>query len=160
MKILGGYLEVEGGGAGAPPGIWGGRPPNYVDIGGPSWQPGDPRPSHPIAPGGRPPGFWGGTPPTWIDNTLPGVPPGFWGGSPPPWIDNTLPGNQPIAGWPPVIMPPIFLPPGEGNTEPPANPTEVEWKSGWTADEGWVTVGIIKTDKPIPTPSGSRRGKA
>jgi hypothetical protein len=59
-------------------------------------------------------------------------------------------------------MPPIFIPPGEETVPPPENQTEVEWKSGWTADEGWVTVGVIKTDRPVPTPSGerSRRGKS
>jgi hypothetical protein len=159
VKVIGGYLEIESGAAGSPPGIWGGRPPNYVDIGGPGAQP---HPSHPIAPGGRPPGTWGGEAPPWLDHTLPGVPPGFWGGEPPPWIDNSLPGNQPIAGWPPVIMPPIFIPPGEATVPPPENQAEVEWHTGWSAEEGWVTVGVIKTDAPIPTPSGaarSRRGK-
>lgn len=42
---------------GTPPlGIWGGRPPNYVDIGGPGPQPGRPgRPTHPIY---YPPVIW------------------------------------------------------------------------------------------------------
>ena len=48
-----------------PLGIWGGAPP-YVDIGGPSPQP---RPEHPIAPGGPPPGIWPS--PGHPDNSLP-----------------------------------------------------------------------------------------
>jgi len=108
------------GGSEPPLGIWGG-PPLYPDQGLPGWQP---RPSHPIAPGGRPPGIWGG-PPLYPDQGLPGQPPypsqgpgfpthpiapggkppGIWGG-PPLYPDQGLPGPQPTP------TPPIYLPPG------------------------------------------------
>jgi hypothetical protein len=79
--------------AGVPPGYWGGVAPPYPDQGLPGWQP---RPSHPIAPGGRPPGIWGG-PPLYPDQGLPGAPPGYWGGSS-PHPDQGLPPLQPPAG--------------------------------------------------------------
>jgi hypothetical protein len=60
-----------------------------------------------------------------------GQPPGFWGGTPPIYIDIGPPGPQP---------------------EPPAD-AKIEWHSGWTSSEGWVTVGIIKPEAPVPTPS-------
>jgi hypothetical protein len=110
-------------------------------------------PSHPIPPniwggapiggGGQPPGFWGGITPH-PDQGLPGQqppgggggqPPGFWGGTPPIYIDIGPPGEQP---------------------KPPEDQSKIEWHTGWTQTEGWVTVGIVKTDKPIPTPSGDR----
>jgi hypothetical protein len=145
LKVLGGYLEVEGAGGsggGQPPGIWGGGnegfPTHPIAPGGPPpgiW-PSPGHPAHPIAPGGQPPGFWGGKPPPWVDNTLPGQPPGTWGGA-----------NEPFP------TPPIYFPPEQPPTEPPTDTTSVEWKTGWTADSGWVMVGIIQTDAPIPTPS-------
>jgi hypothetical protein len=81
---------------GAPPGIWGG-PPLYPDQGLPGWQP---RPSHPIAPGGRP----------YPDQGLPGVPPGFWGGVAPPHPDQGLPAGQIGTPVPPDLMPPPAVP--------------------------------------------------
>jgi hypothetical protein len=46
-----------------PPGTWGGRPPEYIDIGPPGPQP-------------TPPGIWGG-PPNWVDVTPPQPQPGL-----------------------------------------------------------------------------------
>jgi hypothetical protein len=205
VKILGGYLEIEGGGPVDPGFGVPGWPAHPIAPGGkppfPSQGPGFP--THPIAPGGQPPGIWGGAPP-WIDNTLPGgqptpgwppvamppiyypgvpggppgvisggpgslppwvmppiapggkpppgTPPGIWGGKPPEWVDNTLPPDQPVAGWPPTIMPPIFYPPNVPPTQPPAD-KPVEWHTAWTPDKGWVIVGIVTPDAPHPTPS-------
>jgi hypothetical protein len=97
-----------------PPGYWGGVAPPYPDQGLPGWQP---RPSHPIAPGGRPPGYWGGVAPPYPDQGLPGAPPGYWGGVAPPYPDHGLPGHPPPLGiWGggnvPMPTPPIYLPPG------------------------------------------------
>jgi hypothetical protein len=78
---------------------------------------------------------------------------GIWGGKPPEWVDNTLPPDQPVAGWPPTIMPPIFYPPDVPPTEPPAEDEVVEWHTGWTPDKGWVVVGIVTPEAPHPTPS-------
>jgi hypothetical protein len=139
VKVLGGYLEVEGGGVGGgqPPGFWGGTPawPSHpIAPGGrppfPSQGPGFP--THPIAPGGQPPGFWGGISPH-PDQGLPGQPPGFWGGTPPIYIDIGPPGQQP--------------------PEPPEDESRIEWHTGWSADQGWVTVGIVTPEGPTPTPS-------
>jgi hypothetical protein len=67
------------------------------------------------------------------DQGLPGQPPGFWGGTPPIYID---------------IGPPTEQPP-----EPPEDESLIEWHTGWTADKGWVTVGIVTPEGPTPTPS-------
>jgi hypothetical protein len=168
VKVVGGFLEVEVEGLPSPqppqPGY-----PSHPWV--PPWGP-----SHPIAPGGRPPGFWGGIAPPYPDQGLPGQPPGFWGGVAPPWLDNTLPG-QPPGIWPspghpahpiapggrppgfwgggnvPMPSPPIFIPPNAPPVDPPEDISRVEWKSGWTADKGWVTVGIVTPEMPVPTPS-------
>ena len=125
------------------------------------WVPPGGSPSHPwVPPGGYPSHPWV-PPPGAPDQGLPGQPPGFWGGVRPPWLDNTLPGQpgQPPgfwggnAPWPGYATPPIFIPPGSPPVDPPEDQTKIEWKTGWTADKGWVTVGVIVTDKPIPTPS-------
>jgi hypothetical protein len=50
-------------------------------------------------------------------------------------------------------MPPIFLPPGQPPTEAPPADKVVEWKTGWTPDQGWVVIGIVTPEAPIPTPS-------
>jgi hypothetical protein len=84
-----------------------------------------------------------------------GQPPGIWGGKPPEWVDNTLPPDQPVAGWPPTIMPPIFYPPDQAPVDPPADDEVIEWHTGWTPDKGWVMVGIVTPEAPIPTPSQS-----
>jgi hypothetical protein len=101
-----------------------------------------------IPPGGSPPGIWGGgnvpmpTPPIYIppDAVKPGVPthpiylPPVISGGPgslPPWaMPPIAPGGQPpVAGWPPVAMPPIYIglppgevPPGGGDGNSPAHP--------------------------------------
>jgi hypothetical protein len=162
------YSDLSiGGGPIVPPGGGGGGQPGYPSH--PIYNPGA-HPEHPIPPtvwpnppgqggGGQPPGYWGGTPPTWIDNTLPGQPPGIWGGAP-PWLDNTLPGGGKPPGHvsggpgslPEHIMPPIWIEPGAPPVDPPADPV-IEWHSGWSAEKGWVTVGIITPEAPIPTPS-------
>jgi hypothetical protein len=135
------YSELGVGGGpiippGSPPGIWG---------------PTDPRPTNPIAPGGPPLGFWGGAPPPYVDIGGPGAqphpshpiapggrPPGTWGGA-----------NEPFP------TPPIFIPPGLPPVEPPTDDKVVEWHTAWTPDKGWMTVGIVTPEQPIPTPSGS-----
>jgi hypothetical protein len=122
------------GGGGQPPGYWGGVAPPYVDIGGPGPQP---RPEHPIyfpPEGSQPPlGIWG--PPT--------MPPGYWGGGMGPGVK---PQPKPEH---PIVLPPNLPPeiPPEGET--PAIP--IDWKTGWTAETGWVVVGVPTV--PVPTPS-------
>jgi hypothetical protein len=69
------------------------------------------------------------------DQGLPGgggQPPGYWGGTPPIYIDIGPPGQQP--------------------PEPPDDENKIEWHTGWSADTGWVTVGIVTPDV-APTPS-------
>jgi hypothetical protein len=111
-----------------PLGFWGGRPPNYVDIGGPGPQP---RPEHPIyfPPPGQPPlGIWG----------PPDMPPGFWGGGMGPGVK---PQPRPEH---PIVLPPDL---------PPETPEggRIEWKTAWTPQTGWIVVGIPQ--EPHPTPS-------
>jgi hypothetical protein len=135
-------IAPGGGGGGSPPGIWG---------------PTDPRPTHPIVippptQPGQPPEIWPkpGHPAHPIvippDAVSPGVPthpiylpPVIWPPQPGhpahpiypggPYPDQGLPGGQPTPGWPPVAMPPIYipLPPGEelppdGNGNAPTHP--------------------------------------
>ena len=128
-------LRPDQGLPGQPPGIWGG-PPLYPDIGGPGWQP---RPGHPIAPGGRPPGIWGG-PPTYPDQGLPGQPPGYWGGVAPPHPDQGLPPSG-VGVWPSPGQP----------SHPMAPPTEAVWVIGYAPGYGatWVQV------KPVGQPDQS-----
>jgi hypothetical protein len=143
VKVLGGYLEVDAGGTGggSPPGIWGGGSEGF--------------PTHPIAPGGPPPGIWGGTP-AWPSHPIApgGAPPGIWGGAPLPHPSHPIaPGGQPPGIW--GGTPPVYIdigPPGQ-QPQPPEDPSRIEWHTGWTADKGWVTVGIVTPDQPIPTPS-------
>jgi hypothetical protein len=163
IVIVGEIYEQAGG---QPPGIWGGTPPNYVDIGGPGSQP---HPSHPIAPGARPPGFWGGVPPNYPDQGLPGQPPGFWGGRPPNYPDQGLPGQPPgFWGGRPPNYPDQGLPGPGGHPEHPIPPTiwigpvlppgaetpppeQIEWHSAWSAENGWQTVGIPTGEAPTPS---------
>lgn len=132
---------------GPPPGYWGGRPPEYVDIGGPRPQPPQGgRPSHPIY---FPPRIWGGGGVgDYIDAGGPGpqpggpvypshpiyYPPRYWGGRPPeyvdiggpgpqPYPDQGLPGSQPYPDqslpWPqPHPSHPIVIPPEDLPSEP------------------------------------------
>jgi hypothetical protein len=157
------------------PGGPGGSPP-YVDIGFPMPQPPfpgqqPPHPSHPIynpggPPGSSPPGYWGGgmgpgvkpqphpehpiyfpppggQPPLGIWGP-PTMPPGFWGGGMGPGVKPQPHPEHPIV-LPPNLPPEI--PPPEGG----GSPIPIDWKTGWTAETGWVVVGI-PTD-PHPTPS-------
>jgi hypothetical protein len=137
---------------GQPPGYWGGVAPPWVDNTLPGWQP---RPSHPIAPGGRPPGIWGG-PPLYPDQGLPGpqptpTPPIFL---PPGTIPDTKP-EHPIY-IPPTIpgVPthPIVLPP-PGSGEKPDVLENWDAKTGWTAETGWVVVIVPNEGATVPTPS-------
>jgi hypothetical protein len=50
-------------------------------------------------------------------------------------------------------MPPIYIPPNAPPVDPPEDLSKVEWKSGWSEATGWVTVGIVTPEAPIPTPS-------
>jgi hypothetical protein len=100
-----------------------------------------PHPEHPIV---LPPGGGGGWLPVYIDNTLPGDQ---------PYPDQGLPGQQPrpdqgLPGPQPRPEHPIVLPP-EGENPP----GEIKWVAGWTPATGWVTVGIVVPEGPIPTPS-------
>jgi hypothetical protein len=148
-----------------PPGGVPGQPPLGI------WGPTDPRPGYGL-PGNQP----------YPDNSLPGQPPRPWGptdprptppiyippagGQPPlgiwgptdPRPGTGLPGNQPYPdqGLPPHPAHPIVLPPGS----PPTVPGEgggperkVEWKTGWTAETGWVIIGIPAEGTLVPTPS-------
>jgi hypothetical protein len=113
---------------GPPLGTWGGRPPNYVDIGGPS-----PQPRPPQSP---PPGFWGGSGVgDYIDAGGPGPQPGgpiyIWGGIG-DYIDAGFPAPQPPL--PPTI-----------------NDRPVDWKVAWSPATGWIVVGI--PTGPVVTPS-------
>jgi hypothetical protein len=160
-----------GGGQPQPPlGIWGGRPPNYVDIGGPG-----PQPPRPV-----PPGYWGGVAPPYVDiggpqpqPPRPGAPPGYWGGVAPPYVDIGGPGPQPHPehpiyipapptsppGSPPIavqlpVFPwtpshPIQLPPDVVPPSPPDRP--IDWKVAWTPTTGWIVVGIPSGAHPAPS---------
>jgi hypothetical protein len=158
VKVLGGYLEVDiGGTGGQPPGIWGGGnegfPTHPIAPGGPPpgiW-PSPGHPSHPIAPGGRPP-FPSQGPGFPTHPIAPGgPPPGIWGGGNMPYPDQGLPGQggtpHPEHPIPPTIWIGPILPPG---AEEP-DPEEIEWHSAWSAETGWVTVGIPTGE--VPTPS-------
>jgi hypothetical protein len=142
VKVVGGYLEVDMGSTGQPPypSQGPGFPTHPIAPGGqppyPSQGPGFP--THPIAPGGQPPhpSQGPGFPTHPISPGGPGgggeQPPGIWGGTPPIYIDIGPPGQQP---------------------EPPEDESKIEWHTGWSAEKGWVTVGIVTPEGPIPTPS-------
>lgn len=143
VKVLGGYLEVDvgGTGGGSPPGIWGGANEGF--------------PTHPIAPGGPPPGIWGGTP-AWPSHPIaPGGQPPYPSQGPGFPTHPIAPGGQPPypSQGPGFPTHPIYIPPGSPPVDPPADTSKIEWHSGWTADQGWVTVGIVTPEAPIPTPS-------
>jgi hypothetical protein len=121
------YTNVGVGGGPAPPG---GSPPGIWGGGNEGF------PTHPIAPGGPPPGIWPSPGHPAHPIAPGGQPPGIWGG-----------GNVPMP------TPPIYFPPNSPPVDPPTDTSRVEWKSGWTQDQGWVTVGIITPEVPIPTPS-------
>jgi hypothetical protein len=164
-----------------PLGIWGG-PPLYPDQGLPGSQPGidntlpgwQPRPSHPIAPGGRPP--YPSQGPGFPTHPIApgGTPPGIWGG-PPLYPDQGLPGPQPTPT-PPIYLPPgslpdvkpehpIYIPPSSGIPGVPTHPIVIppapekpevlenwEVKTAWSPQSGWV-VAIVPTGAEVPTPS-------
>jgi hypothetical protein len=131
---------------GGPPGIWG---------------PTDPRPTHPIAGvppgggGGQPPGIWGPTdprptPPIYIPPEGSPPPLGIWGPTD-PRPGTGLPGPQPKPEHP-IVLPPNL---------PPTTPEggKIEWKTGWTAQTGWVVIGIPAEGTLVPTPSGQASGQ-
>ena len=68
----------------------------------------------------------------------PGKPPGIWGG-PPAYVDIGPPQPQPIPGWPPVIMPPIYYPP-----TPPQRPPGI-----WGGPPAYVDIGP-PGPQPVP----------
>jgi hypothetical protein len=143
------YTDLSiGGGPIIPPGGGGGAPGYPAHPWVPPWGP-----AHPIAPGGQPPGFWGGVAPPWVDTTPPGPQPG----PSHPWIPPRPGQGQPPGIWgganEPFPTPPIFIPPNAPPVDPPTDESKVVWKSGWTADKGWITVGIFQPEAPIPTPS-------
>jgi len=140
-----------------PPGIWG---------------PTDPRPSHPIAPGGRPPGIWGG-PPLYPDQGLPGpqphpehpivIPPGSLGpGVPthPIYIPSPpVHPSHPIVIPPEAIAPgvptqPIYIPPGIwGPTDPrPSHPIAPGGGGGQQPPGYWGGVAPPLPTHPIVIP--------
>jgi hypothetical protein len=103
--------------------------------------------------GPMPPGSGGG-----------GQPPVISGGpgSLPPWVMPPIHypppggGGQPPGIWGPTDprpTPPIYFPPNSPPVDPPTDTSRIEWKSGWTQEQGWVTVGIITPEAPVPTPS-------
>lgn len=124
------------------------------------WGPTDPRPTHPIAPGGQPPRPWG--PINYPDQGLPGNQ---------PYPDQGLPGNQPypdqgLPGRPPGMWgpndprptPPIYIPP-EGSPPPLGiwGPTDPR--------PGWGLPGpqphpehpiVLPPDLPEETPEGGK----
>lgn len=140
------------GDAGPPLGIWGGRPPNYVDIGGPGPQPypGQGLPGNQPYPGQGLPG-----PQPYPDQSLPGQQPRPWG--PVFYPDQGLPQtpgrpSHPIY-YPPVIWDPNFPTNPIANPGDPNNPEgpKIEWKTAWSPSTGWIVVGI--PTGPTPTPS-------
>jgi hypothetical protein len=126
VKILGGYLEVEGG-----LGIWGG-PPLYPDQGLPPAQ------GRPPSGGGTPPGYWGGgphpMPPIYI--TSPGTP-----GGPPGWAV-----QLPVFPWSPSH--PIAPLPGH-----PEHPIPPSPEHPWVPPAGGTPVPPDVT-APLPPPVG------
>lgn len=134
---------------GYPPlGIWGGRPPNYVDIGFPGPQP-------------------------YPDQGLPGQQPGIWPGPKPPYIDAGFPGPQP--GGPVYPSHPIYFPPVVWDPSRPTNPIvnpgdpnnpaagqpggeqpKIEWKTAWSPSTGWIVVGVPTGEHVTPSAETSQ----
>jgi hypothetical protein len=170
---------IAPGGPVPPLGTWGGRPPNYVDIGLPGPQP---HPEHPIV-----------IPP---DAIAPGVPthpiyipvyPAHPIVIPPEAIGPGVP-THPIVLPPPhpahpIVIPPDAIEPGvpthpivlppvpplgtwggdapwPGYATPPiyippvgdgGREPLVEWKVGWSPSTGWVVVGVPTIPHPVPS---------
>lgn len=130
-----------------PLGIWGGRPPPYVDIGFP----------------GQQPGIWGPIyyPDQGLPGQQPGQPPRPWG--PINYPDQGLPGAQPVPGRPthPIYYPPVIWDPARpanpitspGDPDHPGGDRQpiVEWKTAWSPSTGWIVVGVPTV--PVPTPA-------
>jgi hypothetical protein len=95
----------------------------------------------PVDPGYSPP--WARPQPPYPDNSLPGSQ---------PHPDNSLPGQQPGIWGPndPRPTPPIYIGPPVPAPEPEM---PIQWHSAWTPSTGWVTVGIVVPQGPVPTPS-------
>ena len=114
------------------------------------WGPTDPRPSHPIAPGGQPPGIWGGggvpmpTPPIYLPpDTIPGlkpehpiyIPPSIWGPTDP----------RPTH---PIVLPP------PGSPDKPEVLENWDVKTYWSPVTGWGVAIVPSASHPgVPTPS-------
>ena len=146
-----------------PGGAWPPGPGSPVDPGySPPWA--RPQPPYPDQGLPRPPGY----PthpiynPAYPDQGLPGNQPypdqGLPGNQPYP--DQGLPGHQPRPSHP-IYFPPEITGPNDPRPTPPiAIPPDlpeeipegpINWKVGWTAQTGWVVVGIPQF--PMPTPS-------
>ena len=101
--------------------------------GGP--MPGGPSVGHPIAPGGPPPGIW---PPPGVVSPPIYYPPGIW---PPP--------GGPVYPAHPIVLPPVDIPPPEGEEE-------AKWQvqTYWTPQNGWAVAIVPAPGHPgVPTPA-------
>jgi hypothetical protein len=115
-----------------PPGIWpsppGSRPPSGAHPSHPIYNPaypdqGLPQPGAPVDPGY-------GIPETGVPR--PSHPIYF----------------PPEAGHP---AHPIALPPDLPPALPDPDNRPIDWKTGWTAETGWIVVGIPQVDAPTPS---------
>lgn len=102
-----------------------------------------PAPAHPIV-----------IPPDSISDGVPEhpivlPPPGIWGGPwLPPYVDIGPPGPQPIPGWPPVAMPPIY------NPGTPGSPPGI-WGGPWFPPEPTHPI-VLPPDTVIPPPEAGK----
>jgi hypothetical protein len=107
-----------------PLGMWGGTPPNYIDIGGPGPQPG---PSHPIV-----------IPPD-VDVWPPDAKP-----------EHPIVVPPPTTIWPPLPTHPIVVPP-DG---PPTVLDKWDVIAYWTPNGGWAMAIVPTESHPgVPTPA-------
>jgi hypothetical protein len=163
------YYPPTGGGGGEPPGYWGGRPPEYVDIGLPLPQP---PPGHVMPPIYLPPVVWPDPPeglPSFDPDQIPGHPDlpdlnhGVWY-----WVDND--GAMERAFIAQVVRPGHDLP-GYQPKLPPEEAQPGNWvvclvnaqRPAWA----WVPTPVPETSPDDPhvehhdkAGSGSKAGKA
>jgi hypothetical protein len=86
------------------------------------------------------------TPPSWGPGGPPAPAHPIWG--PPGIVFPPGPGYPPVVGGGPIIPP--VVPPDPGT--PPTLPN-IEWKTAWSPETGWIVVGIPQD--PHPTPSAT-----